>query len=584
MTRARALLRAASCCIAAFSVCTPRVAKADGAFDAQRFHLAPNRATGYLSVFSPRTAGLRGYGASLWVDAFADSLSLFDEGGNELGSVVDHRLDLHLTLVYGFTDWFELGVDVPLVVAQSGDAIPGVRLPADSAKTAFGDVRLVPRVELVSQDVRDLGFGLGLYADLSLPTGKERDFRSDGVKVEPGLAVEYALPFLRIAGNAGYIVREESQLGELEHDDAVTLGAALEGFLTRARALSLLAEFDWERGVLTERDHAHHEAQELLFAARLLVKKRVLFELGGGRGLHAKHTAPAWRLFGGMSWVGRAAPKAKDHDGDGIPDALDLCVTLPEDRDGFQDDDGCPDYDNDKDGVPDAVDQCRDEPEDLDRFADEDGCPDPDNDNDGVNDGFDRCPNEREDLDGFQDDDGCLDADNDEDGIPDVDDGPKDERGFGRCRDAAEDFDGVDDNDGCPDLDVIAPAEPAPTCEKRQFPEVITFRKGRTAPNTRGRAVLKELIRELKAAPEVLTIRIIGHADDQGDALFNASLSQRRAFLIADRLRRAGVPQKLEPVGLGAERPLVEGKDELARAQNRRVEIVVVEQEGCEGP
>src|SRR5262249_43949814 len=43
----------------------------------------------------------------------------------------------------------------------------------------------------------------------------------------------------------------------------------------------------------------------------------------------------------------------KDTDGDGIPDDEDACPTEPEDKDGFQDADGCPDPDNDGDGIPD---------------------------------------------------------------------------------------------------------------------------------------------------------------------------------------------------------------------------------------
>ncbi len=47
-----------------------------------------------------------------------------------------------------------------------------------------------------------------------------------------------------------------------------------------------------------------------------------------------------------------------DPDRDGVPDSIDLCKAEPEDPDGFQDDDGCPDTDNDVDGVPDAQDAC----------------------------------------------------------------------------------------------------------------------------------------------------------------------------------------------------------------------------------
>ena len=47
-----------------------------------------------------------------------------------------------------------------------------------------------------------------------------------------------------------------------------------------------------------------------------------------------------------------------------------------EDKDGFEDDDGCPDLDNDKDGVPGARDKCPGEAETKNGYQDDDGCPD----------------------------------------------------------------------------------------------------------------------------------------------------------------------------------------------------------------
>lgn len=82
-------------------------------------------------------------------------------------------------------------------------------------------------------------------------------------------------------------------------------------------------------------------------------------------------------------YLGRRAPKAEalpvamsDRDGDGIPDADDLCPDRPEDIDGFEDDDGCPDIDNDLDRVLDIADRCNMEPETYNGFQDDDGCPD----------------------------------------------------------------------------------------------------------------------------------------------------------------------------------------------------------------
>jgi outer membrane protein OmpA-like peptidoglycan-associated protein len=65
-----------------------------------------------------------------------------------------------------------------------------------------------------------------------------------------------------------------------------------------------------------------------------------------------------------------------DGDGDGTRDADDLCPRDAEDRDSWEDEDGCPDPDNDKDRILDAEDQCPAEPETYNGYSDEDGCPD----------------------------------------------------------------------------------------------------------------------------------------------------------------------------------------------------------------
>ena len=131
-------------------------------------------------------------------------------------------------------------------------------------------------------------------------------------------------------------------------------------------------------------------------------------------------------------------PAPGDQDGDGILDDVDKCPRVPEDKDNFMDEDGCPDPDNDEDGLADKVDKCPDEPEDKDKFEDDDGCPDNDNDADGLADKADKCPNEPEDRDGFEDDNGCPDPDNDQDRILDTAD---------RCPLEPEVYNGLDDAD-----------------------------------------------------------------------------------------------------------------------------------------
>jgi hypothetical protein len=131
-----------------------------------------------------------------------------------------------------------------------------------------------------------------------------------------------------------------------------------------------------------------------------------------------------------------------DNDGDGIADADDRCMFVSEDKDSFEDEDGCPDNDNDNDGIADAKDKCINEAEDRDGLSDDDGCPDFDDDGDGLENSVDKCPTQKEDKDSFQDTDGCPDLDNDDDGVPDLQD---------KCPMEPENKNGLDDADGCPD-------------------------------------------------------------------------------------------------------------------------------------
>jgi outer membrane protein OmpA-like peptidoglycan-associated protein len=96
------------------------------------------------------------------------------------------------------------------------------------------------------------------------------------------------------------------------------------------------------------------------------------------------HLAPPALALPGFSAqapsMSDAAPPdsgSADFDRDGVPDAADRCPLSAEDKDGFEDDDGCPEPDNDADGLDDAKDKCAFEAETINGNRDEDGCPDP---------------------------------------------------------------------------------------------------------------------------------------------------------------------------------------------------------------
>src|SRR6185436_9726526 len=239
-------------------------------------------------------------------------------------------------------------------------------------------------------------------------------------------------------------------------DRSITVGSELPFGLGIAYALApqrfdLVGEVF---GAIPVGAHQSYQPLEALAGIKLYLARNSYLTLGAGRGLIAGQGGnPDLRAFIGIVFE----PSIGDRDGDGIKDDLDRCPDQPEDFDGFQDEDGCPEPDNDNDGILDKDDRCPNEPEDRDGDQDEDGCPEGsegDRDGDGIPDKIDKCPDQPEDKDGFQDKDGCPDPDNDKDGILDKVD---------LCPNDAEDKDGFEDKDGCPD----------PDNDKDQIPDVI---------------------------------------------------------------------------------------------------------------
>ena len=295
---------------------------------------------------------------------------------------------------------------------------------------------------------------------------------------------------------------------------------------------------------------------------------------------YATRAIPKWAAQAVVGWNGQFVKP--DRDKDGIPDQGDRCPAQAEDRDGFEDTDGCPDVDNDNDGLPDARDSCpnspainkgcpvvdrdkdgidddRDgcpaEPEDIDGFEDGDGCPDVDNDKDGVLDINDTCPTLAEDRDGFQDENGCPDADNDGDGIFDVAD---------KCPNLAGDF----ENSGCP-----APKKTVEIPRGRLVLTGVHFVTGSAALSPRSHAALDKVAASLKEWTDV-RLEIQGHTDSRGDSFTNQQLSQARAEAVRMYLIQRGVASdRLTAIGFGEERPIETNITAAGRQKNRRVEL-----------
>ncbi|GBD92262.1 outer membrane porin F precursor [bacterium BMS3Abin04] len=265
----------------------------------------------------------------------------------------------------------------------------------------------------------------------------------------------------------------------------------------------------------------------------------------------------------------------KDSDGDGILDVYDMCPEEAEDFDGYQDDDGCPDYDNDHDGIPDSVDNCPYTQEDLDGYEDSDGCPELDNDADGILDKNDNCPDKAEDFDGYKDFDGCPDYDNDKDGIPDS---------LDKCPNIPENFNGYQDSDGCPDVKPYTKSKRSRNKKKslESLPGMFLLHGGNTFAGETGiiKSIaypkINRIINVIKKYPNTKW-RIEGHVDRHENKLKARRISKQQAVAILDYFISKGLPPgNFEVLGMGDSIPISTNSTAYGRLKNRRIKIIRV--------
>lgn len=237
--------------------------------------------------------------------------------------------------------------------------------------------------------------------------------------------------------------------------------------------------------------------------------------------------------------------KAKDQDGDGILDKDDECPTVA----GPVENKGCPWGDRDNDGILDKDDKCPD----VAGPAANKGCPWEDKDKDGVLDKDDKCPT----VAGPKENAGCPWPDTDGDGVLDKDD---------KCPKVK----GTLANNGCPEVttEVIK--------KLNDFSKSILFDTSKATIKAESNAKLEEIVKVMNEY-NTANFKLEGHTDSTGNAAKNLQLSKDRAAAVKDYLIAKGISaERLSSEGYGITRPIASNKTVEGRAQNRRVEIILI--------
>ncbi|MEZ4265908.1 MAG: OmpA family protein [Myxococcota bacterium] len=547
---------------------------------AQIFHPTPGGSVNYVTVQGAGVLPHLRLSVGAYLDYAFKPLVLRRITTGEEVELIRHQLTLNVQGAIGFFDRLELGVAMPMALFQSqGDNTASLSANNLDAPV-LGDLRLYPKVRIIDGE----RVGLALVVPVTLPTGNEDNLQGNAsVTVEPRLALEFNFTDrFRGAATVGYIIRKQQTLFNIDLGNELTVGAGLEYMLVPEKFALLAEVFGMVSADSDTTGQGEERPFEVELAGRFWPSPDHALTAGLGRGLTEGYGTPVIRAYLGYAYGPRAQ---SDRDGDGIVDGDDRCPDDPEDKDDFQDSDGCPDPDNDQDGILDNVDKCPNVPEDVDGFEDEDGCPDLDNDQDGLLDTDDRCPDVPEDKDGIEDEDGCPEDDMDHDGILDADD---------KCPRDPEDKDGFQDEDGCPDLDndgdgVLdedddCPNDPTNQCRVRKTEcsiiilDLVHFEYNKDIIKPVSFPVLDAVADVIRSNPALRLLEVQGHTDSDGTNAYNIDLSQRRAASVVAYLVSKGIENsRLKPKGYGEEVPVATNGNAAGRALNRRVEFIILD-------
>ncbi len=362
----------------------------------------------------------------------------------------------------------------------------------------MGDIGLSAKVQIIRN--ANGGPGLAAVAGMTIPTGDHTSFAGEGaITASMKVIFDYSFIIAHFQASLGYMLRAEyrtwpdASVGGYNFGDQIpwSLGLRIRpgvfGIDKEDRQLWEIAAHGWlpagPQAPFVDYGATALSPAMLAISDRLsLGRDKDAYLIGGvDIGLDSAVGVPGIRVIVGAGW----APREHDKDHDGIPDDVDQCEDIPEDKDGFEDSDGCPDIDNDQDGIIDREDACPNVAGPKSSDPKKNGCPQADRDGDGIPDAVDACPDEKGEASDDPKRNGCpkllqpppLDPnkDDDGDGIPNAQDACPDLAGepstdprlngcpnpdrdgdtylneVDTCPDAAEVFNGVKDDDGCPD-------------------------------------------------------------------------------------------------------------------------------------
>jgi hypothetical protein len=241
-----------------------------------------------------------------------------------------------------------VGLDVPLIALAH---------TAELTSPGIGDIRLDGKVVVLDAAASTLG--LGLDGGIGLPTGMLRGLGAGETTWDASVILDKQVAASRVALNLGVrggprrsLETVTLALENIALDDAITarLGYAygldrvtfLPAGRSAGRSAGCSVELTAMQPLTTSFTDPAALSAEWMLGGWMRIGGTVL-RAGAGTGLTHGIGTPDLRVVVGVGYERPEGPPDRDHDG--VPNRGDGCDRDPEDHDGVDDNDGCPELD-----------------------------------------------------------------------------------------------------------------------------------------------------------------------------------------------------------------------------------------------
>lgn len=263
----------------------------------------------YMTVHQSKTLSQWGFNVGMYTNYAYEPLEYADPAGRRRRGIVDDLLTADFQAAIGWTDWFTMGINFPLIIWETFYN-PNV-LAATTQKQSFwakpGDLRVEMKFRLL--DIDKYHIGLAVVPFFYLPTGKSSTFLGNGMWSPGGKVVVDGnikdRVFLSL--NAGYRNYQETRYdvnnADAVIDDTMELGLGVNVRITDSWAM--LGEVYSETMLSNIYGSELQSPTEFLVGGRWTPQKTAKglgVTLAGGRGITRGIGSPDIRIVAGVNY------------------------------------------------------------------------------------------------------------------------------------------------------------------------------------------------------------------------------------------------------------------------------------------